>query len=196
MANYAVFASGRGSNFIAIHDYLARVHPRHQFLALVSDQPDSGAVAWAREHGLRVILLHYPKGKPRGEVEAELLTTLGEDKPDLLVFAGFMRLVSPVLIDAFPRRIVNIHPALLPRHPGAHAIAESYASGDTELGITIHYVDYGMDTGEVIVQESFSRNGDESLETIEARIHALEHGRYPRTVALLLDGIDAREEQK
>jgi phosphoribosylglycinamide formyltransferase-1 len=103
-----------------------------------------------------------------------------------------MRLLTPVLIDAYPRAIINIHPALLPRHPGAHGIADSYASADRTLGITIHYVDYGMDTGPIILQKSFERTGSESLEDIEKKLHELEHSTYPDVACALLDQLSVR----
>jgi phosphoribosylglycinamide formyltransferase-1 len=193
MPKVAVFASGGGSNFKAIRQHLLTypdaAAPAHRLCCLVSDKPDCGAVAWARSEGIPVVLMAYAKGKPRETVETALLADLGPYAPDLLVLAGFMRLLTPVLIDAFQGRLINIHPALLPRHPGAHGIAESYASGDQELGITIHHVDYGVDTGPIIVQRSFERTGSESLEEIEGRLHALEHDTYPQVVAGMLDNI-------
>jgi phosphoribosylglycinamide formyltransferase-1 len=192
----AVFASGGGSNFKAIRQHLLSypdpAAPAHLLCCLVSDKPGCGAVAWAREQGIPVVLMAYAKGVPREAAETALLAELQPHAPDLLVLAGFMRLLTPVLIDAYPGRLINIHPALLPRHPGAHGIADSYASADRELGITIHHVDYGMDTGPIIVQRSFERTGNESLEEIEGRLHALEHATYPPVVAGMLDNISAQ----
>lgn len=185
MAKLAAFASGRGSNFIAIHRHLAG--GPHRVCCLVSDKPDCPAVAYARAQGLPVVAAAYAKGKPRAETEAEILAGLAPHAPDLLALAGYMRLLSPLLVDAYPRRIVNIHPALLPRHPGAHGIEDSYRSGDERLGVTIHYVDHGMDTGPVVFQESFDRPQGASLAEIEERIHGIEHRNYPLVVAALLD---------
>jgi phosphoribosylglycinamide formyltransferase-1 len=100
-----------------------------------------------------------------------------------------MRLLTPRLIDAYASRIINIHPSLLPKYPGAHGIADSYASGDRELGITIHRVDYGLDSGPIILQQSFIR-GAESLEEAEAHIHELEHLHYPQVMIRLLDAVN------
>lgn len=196
MSRVAVFASGTGSNFKAIHSHLLAypdaARPAHQLCCLVSDKPVCGAVAWAREMGIPVVPMTYAKGLSRESVEQILLDELRPFQPDLLVLAGFMRLLTPVLIDAYAGRIINIHPALLPRHPGAHGIADSYASGDRLLGITIHHVDYGVDTGRIIVQKSFERTGRESLEEIEKHLHELEHATYPILVASMLDTLHAQ----
>lgn len=194
MALCAVFASGRGSNFIAIHRYFKEKCPHHRVACLISDHADCGAAIHAQEAGIPVFIVSY-KGKTRDEVEMEILGFFGNTRPALLVLAGYMRLLGSVLIEAFPMGIINIHPSLLPRHPGLHGLRESFESKDPVLGITIHYVDAGMDTGPIIIQESFRRTGDETLETIEEHIHALEHGTYPVTVAALLDRHGTVEER-
>ena len=191
MAKVAVFASGTGSNFQAIDRYLKLTSTSgHQLCCLVSDKPACGAVSYARANGIPVILMAYAKGKPREQTEAELVRELQPLHPALLVLAGFMRLLTPVVLDAWPNAIINIHPSLLPRFPGAHGIADSYASPDRQLGITIHYVDSGLDSGEIILQQSFERTGSESLEEIEKHLHELEHSTYPVLVNALLDRVD------
>jgi phosphoribosylglycinamide formyltransferase-1 len=190
MARVAVFASGTGSNFKAIHRHL-QLGGKHRLCCLVSDKPQCGAVEYARDNGIAFIGMNYAKGASREALERQLITDLALFQPDLLVLAGFMRLLSPVLIDAFPKAIINIHPTLLPRFPGAHGIAESFASDDRILGITIHHVDYGVDTGPIILQKSFERQGTESLEEIERKLHELEHASYPAVVSALLDHVRA-----
>ena len=111
-------------------------------------------------------------------------------KADLIALAGFMKLLSPGFIDKYPGKIINIHPSLLPRHPGTDGIRQSYLSGDTELGVTIHRVDYGLDTGPVIMQKSFNRTGEESLSEIETKIHELEYQYYPAVLIDILDSIN------
>jgi len=194
LALCAVFASGRGSNFIAIDRYLQEQCPEHRVAWLVSDKADSGAVKYATLHNIPTLVVKY-KGRTKDEVENEILAFFGTTKPALIILAGFMRLLGSLLIKTFPSRIINIHPSLLPNHPGLHGIRDSYESNDPLLGISIHYVDEGMDTGLIIIQESFRRTGDETLETIEEHIHALEHGTYPVTVATLLDRLGTVEER-
>ena len=98
-----------------------------------------------------------------------------------------MKLLSPEMTEKYAGKIINIHPALLPKYPGTHGIEESFASPDKELGVTVHYVDAGMDTGKVIRQKSFFRTGEESIEEIEEKIHACEYEIYPQTVIELLN---------
>ena len=190
MAKAAVFASGRGSNFIAIHEHLESMPDRpHAICCLVTDKADSGAAAYARKQGIPVLIMAYSKAKARESVETELLSQLRLLSPDILVLAGFMRILTPVLIESWPERIINIHPSLLPKYKGAHGIEDSYASPDAILGITIHQVDAGLDSGPILIQQSFERKGNESLEEISQRIHELEHMTYPLMVRSLLDNI-------
>jgi len=193
MAELAVLASGNGSNFQALAEALTGT--RHRVACLVSDRPGAYALQRARRLGLPAHLVSYA-GRSREEAEEEILRTLGLYRIDLIALAGFMRLLSPRFVDAYPSRIVNIHPSLLPKHPGKEGIAESYASDDRELGITIHYVDYGLDSGPIILQESFVRNGNESIQEIEERIHGLEHRLYPMVVLRLLDALVGKGEER
>lgn len=187
MANLAIFASGEGSNFQAILDAV-RPTP-HAVCCLVCDQAKARVLGRAHAAAIPAHLVDYRRRK-RDEVEEEIGAALEPYRIDLIALAGYMKLLTPRLIDRYPGRIVNIHPALLPKYPGTNAIAESYGSADARLGITIHRVDYGMDTGPILVQESFDRTGSESIEEIERRIHALEHATYPRVVIELLDALD------
>jgi phosphoribosylglycinamide formyltransferase-1 len=184
VANLAVFASGSGTNFEALAKALAAT--RHKLVCLIVDKKDAFALRRAERLGIPAYIVSY-KGKSREEAEEEMLAILTARGADYIALAGFMRLLSPRLIDAYPSRIINIHPALLPKYPGAHAIEESYRSGDRELGITIHYVDYGLDSGPPIRRQSFTRGGAESIDEIESRIHELEHHWYPRVMIDILD---------
>lgn len=187
MANYAVFASGRGTNFRNIEASLR--DSGHSLACLVTDRPDCPAADYAASRGIDIVPLAY-RGRDKADIEGDLVGVLDRKGVELCVLAGFMRLLSPVMVDAFPKRIVNIHPSLLPKYPGAGAIEKSFQSGDTVAGITIHYVDYGMDTGPIIIQSTLSREPGESIESFEARIHSLEHREYPRVLRRLLDDID------
>ncbi len=186
MGKIAVFASGNGSNFQAFIDAFKTTE--HIISVLVCDRQKAYARTRAAEAGIPVEDLRYTKNTDRQELEKELLRRLEPYQPELIVLAGFMRLLTPVLIDAFPGRIINIHPSLLPKYPGTHGIEESYASGDAELGVTVHRVDYGLDTGPVIQQGKIRRIEGESLEAFEERIHALEHRLYPEVILGILEG--------
>ncbi len=185
MASLAVFASGSGSNFEAIAEAVAG--SRHTLSCLVCDRPGAGALDRAKRLGVPSHVVEY-RGRSREEAEREILRLLGGYAVGLVALAGYMRLLTPLLVDRY--LIVNIHPALLPRHPGAHGLAESFNSPDTELGITIHRVDHGMDTGPTIRQERFKRTGDETIDEIECAIHDLEHRSYPKVIVDLLDGME------
>ena len=186
MGSIAVFASGNGSNFQAVIDAFAGTP--HTVSVLVCDRKEAYARRRAEKAGIPVENLHYSRNVPREETEKELLARLASYPIDLIVLAGFMRLLTPVLIDAYPGRIINIHPSLLPKYPGTHGIEESYASEDTELGVTIHTVDYGLDSGPILRQGKIARIEGESLEDFETRIHALEHRLYPEVILNILEG--------
>ena len=186
MADCAVFASGNGSNFEALAERIAGTC--HRIACLVCDNPRAFAIERARRLSVPVITADYGSGS-REEAEEAILRKMQPCAPDLIVLAGFMRILTPRFLASFPNRVVNIHPTLLPKHPGTRGIEESYASRDRELGITIHFVDSGVDSGPIIFQRSFTRTGTEPLDEIERRIHALEHQHYPIVVLTLLNRI-------
>jgi phosphoribosylglycinamide formyltransferase 1 len=191
VANLAVLASGRGSNFTAVAGRL-RQAGRHTLAVLITDSPGAPVLERARELGIPAFLVPYA-GRSRPEAEAEMLGIIAEKGADVVALAGFMRLLTPRFLGGFPGDIVNLHPSLLPRHPGAHGIEESWRSADHELGITVMRVDEGCDTGPVIAQWGFRRDGNESLEEVEERIHALEHALFPAVLLDLLDAVEGRK---
>jgi phosphoribosylglycinamide formyltransferase-1 len=134
-------------------------------------------------------LVPYIKGEPRTVPESKITHALHDAGCDLIVLAGYMKVFTPSFVENWEGKLINIHPSLLPKHPGAHGIRDSFNSADRELGITIHYVDKGVDTGKIIKQVSFTRTGSESLEEIEEIIHRLEHEVYPKVINALLDAI-------
>ncbi len=187
MAKVAIFTSGNGSNFQTIAETLIK-QGKHEIALMVCNKKE--AFSYQRAINLKIESYHLNYlGRSREETETEIVAVLKEKGVNLIVLAGYMKLLTPVLIDAFPCAIVNIHPALLPKYPGTHGIQESYQSGDLECGVSIHYVDYGMDTGPIIKQVSFIRDKDQSLESFESKIHELEHANYPIVVMQLLDDI-------
>lgn len=187
-----MLASGSGSNFQAIAEALADPgrNPRgHRLALLVCDKPGAGCLDRAARLGIASAVVPYAKGGPEARLAAEAAMTqaLETAGADLVVLAGFMRILTPTFVRRWAGRLVNIHPALLPKHPGAHGIADSFASGDPELGVTVHWVDEGVDTGAIIGQLSFRRPEGLTLGEAEARLHALEHELYPSTVLHLLE---------
>ncbi len=185
MGKAAILASGNGSNFEAIVHAVEKTP--HTVCCLICDRRDAYVFERARKLGVPHHYVSYA-GKDRRSAEEEIESILSAYGPNLIVLAGFMRLLTPRFVDTYHRKIVNIHPSLLPKYPGRHGIRESFESNDRKLGITIHYVDHGTDTGEILKQVSFTRTGNESLQDIETRIHELEHTTYPEVVVSLLDG--------
>jgi phosphoribosylglycinamide formyltransferase-1 len=188
MARLAVFASGTGSNFVAIAAAVKAAH-RHGIELLLCDVPGAKVLDRATELGVPTMVMTYDS-QPRQAVEKKIVRHLERRKVDAVALAGFMKLLTPFFLGAFKGPIVNLHPSLLPKYPGAHAIEESFHSGDRELGISVIRVDEGVDTGPILLQKSFQREGAESLAEIESRIHALEHQWFPRVVLEMLDAID------
>jgi phosphoribosylglycinamide formyltransferase-1 len=183
MANCIVFVSGKGSNLIKIHQYL--INSPHSVAGVITDKPECGGAEYARKQGIPLLVVDYSQG--RKEAEQNMINWILEQQPiNLLVLAGFMRILSESLIKEFEHKIINIHPTLLPKHPGRYGLSRSIASDDPSLGITIHYVDEGVDTGPIILQESFVRSMDHTFDQLEDRIHQIEHRLYPKVVFELL----------
>jgi phosphoribosylglycinamide formyltransferase 1 len=190
MARLAVFASGRGTNFVAIADSLAAAG-RHRIEFLLCDVEGAPVLERARERGVPTFPVSYA-GVTRESVEKKMVRHLERRAVDIVALAGFMKLLTPFFISGFKGPVINLHPSLLPRYPGTRGIEESWRSGDTELGITVIRIDEGMDTGPVLLQKSFTRAGGESLAEIEEKIHALEHEWFPKVIIGMLDEVDAR----
>ena len=187
MANLAVLASGSGSNFEAIAEKV--VKSRHSLVCMICDVPGAFVFERASKFEIPAYNAVY-SGRKRMEAEEEIASVIEQSKADIIALAGFMKLLTPAFVDRFAGRIINIHPSLLPKYPGTHGIEDSFNSGDSELGITIHRVDHGLDTGPVIMQKSFIRNGREPLDEIERRIHELEHRWYPEVLIEILNSVD------
>jgi phosphoribosylglycinamide formyltransferase-1 len=180
----AVLGSGAGSNYAAIAAAIEAGRLRAEVVAVVSDVPGAGILDLAAAHGTPVLRLPESRFKHRLEPtqEAELAQELRGLGAELVVLAGFMRLLKEPLIAAFPRRIINIHPSLLPKYPGLAAWSQALAAGDTQTGCTVHYVDLGIDTGEIIAQETVPILPGDTSATLHARIQAVEHALYPRVI--------------
>jgi phosphoribosylglycinamide formyltransferase-1 len=181
----AVLGSGAGSNYKAIAAAIEAGRLRAEVVAVVSDVPAAGILDLATAHGAPVRRLPESRFKHKLEPaqEAELAQGLLGLGAELLVLAGFMRLLKESMIAAFPRRIINIHPSLLPKYPGLAAWSQALAAGDTQTGCTVHYVDLGMDTGEIIAQEIVPILPGDTPATLHARIQVAEHALYPRVIA-------------
>ncbi len=184
-----VLASGRGSNFVALVEAQRRgeLAPA-EIVVMICNKPGAPALNRAQELGVEGILLPHRDFPSREDFDRALVRTLHKYKVDLVVLAGFMRLLTPVFLDAFPGRVINLHPALLPSFPGTDGIGDALAYGVKVTGVTVHLVDTGVDTGPIILQESVPIGEGETREELETRIHALEHRLLPRAVQLVAAG--------
>ena len=183
----AVLLSGRGSNFEAIADAVAdgRI-PNAEIVAVISDVAGAGGLARARERGLPSFAVDRGQHGSRRGHEVEVLRLLEEARPDLLCLAGYMRVLSPEFVSRWRGRILNIHPALLPKFPGLGVQRRALEAGESESGCTVHFVDEGTDTGPVILQRRVPILPGDTEETLSARILAEEHRAYPEAIARVL----------
>lgn len=183
---FAVFASGSGSNFQALIDAARAGRIRGELKLLVSDRPGCRAIGRAEEAGIPVFAFRAGDYPGKAAYEQAIGDRLEADRIDLVVLAGYMRILSPGFVGRFAGRIVNIHPSLLPAFPGAHGIRDAWEAGVEETGVTVHLVDEGVDTGPLLEQVRVPVMPGERLEDLEVRIHAAEHEVYPRVVDRLL----------
>lgn len=188
-ARIAVLVSGNGSNFQAIVDAIeAGLISTGEIVCLISNKADAFALERAKKHAIKSLVLDHKAYPNRQAYDAALVATLQEHQVDLVVLAGFMRLLSPVMIDAFPNRIMNIHPALLPAFPGIDAQKQAFEYGVRYTGCTVHFVDSGTDTGPIILQAVVPVLADDTLENLTQRIHGEEHRTYVEAVRLYCEG--------
>ncbi|MCL2572736.1 MAG: phosphoribosylglycinamide formyltransferase [Defluviitaleaceae bacterium] len=174
MKNIAIFASGNGSNFEAI----ATANINAKIKLLICDKPGATVIARAERLGIPA-LIYNPKDYPnRAAYEEQILTNLKDAEAEYIFLAGYMRIIGSTLLEAYEGRIINIHPSLLPEFPGLDAISKAFSSGVKQTGVTIHYVDAGVDTGPIIAQEAVDILPGDTLEALEARIHQVEHKLY------------------
>lgn len=180
--NAAVFASGNGTNFEAIMKAKLPIN----IGVLVCDHPNAYVIKRAEKHHVPVFISEVKKGISKKEREQNILRCLKANDISTIFLAGYMRIVGPTLLNAFPKRILNIHPALLPNFPGKQGILDAYNANVDVTGVTIHYVDAGVDTGKIIAQAKVKRYPKDSLEDLENRIHNVEHQLYPNTIHELI----------
>ena len=185
-----VLGSGKGSNFAAIAGACASGKIPAEIAVVLSDVEDAGILAYAREQ--KIPAQFIPPGKFRTklaeEAEHEFVKSLREAKVDLIVLAGFMRVLKGEFLRAFEGRIVNVHPSLLPSFPGLAAWKQALDHGVKLTGCTVHFVDAGVDAGPIIGQQTVPVLDDDTAESLHARIHAAEHELYPKCVAAVARG--------
>lgn len=183
-----VLASGSGSNLQAIIDRCADGSIDAEIVLVLANVPGAGALARAEQAEIATALIDHRAFTERSDFDRAVVTALQTASVDLVVLAGFMRLITAPFIDAFPERIINIHPALLPAFPGLHVQKKALEAGARFSGCTVHFVDGGVDTGPIIIQAVVPILDGDSEETLSARILVQEHRIYPRAIQLIAEG--------
>jgi phosphoribosylglycinamide formyltransferase-1 len=183
-----ILLSGRGSNFLAIADSVAAGRiPNAEIAVVISNKADAPGLAAARERGLSALAIEA-NGRKRAEHDAAIVAALKEHRVDLICLAGYMRLLSSGFIQAFPERILNIHPSLLPAFPGLDAQQQAFDYGVKVTGCTVHFVDEQLDHGAIILQRTVAVHETDDARDLSARILVEEHIAYPEAIAQVLSG--------
>ncbi len=184
----AVFISGTGTNMVAIINAIKSGELDAEIELVVSSNTKAKGIKRAQEEGLETLVFEVADYSDPEAVDAKLVSELQARSVDYVVMAGYMRKVTPVLLNAFPNRVVNLHPALLPKHRGAHAIQDAFEAGDEVTGITIHFANEEYDKGPIIFQHEVPIVSGETIDELETRIHAAEHEYYPKVLQKLAHG--------
>lgn len=184
----AVFISGTGTNMVAIHNAIKAGELDATIELIVSSNDHAKGIQYAQNEGLDLLVFTSADYDDPEAVDARIVEALNERDVDYVAMAGYMRKVTPVLLDAYPNRVVNLHPALLPAHRGAHAIQDAFEAGDEVTGITIHFANEEYDKGPIIFQQEVPVLPDDTLDDLETRIHAAEHEYYPQVLQRIAQG--------
>lgn len=185
MIKLAVFASGSGSNFQAIVNAIAQGKLPAVCTLLVCDKPGAKVIERAKKAGVPAFVAEPKNFENKTAYEQAILKKLKESGVEFIALAGYMRLIGPVLLQAYEGKIVNIHPSLLPSFPGLDAVGQAVDAGVKVTGVTIHYVDSGMDTGPIIAQKAVDIDEGDTKDSVMQKVHAVEHQLYPQTLAKL-----------
>lgn len=184
----AVFASGSGSNFQALAEAIREQAIPAELSLLVCDKPAARVVQRAEALGVPTFLFDPKAYASREAYEEEIVGRLREEGVELIVLAGYMRLITATLVEPYYGRMINIHPALLPSFPGVRAIRQALEYGVKQTGVTVHFVDGGMDSGPIIAQRTLEVRDDDTEDSLAERVHAVEHELLPQTVRWIAEG--------
>jgi phosphoribosylglycinamide formyltransferase-1 len=183
-----VLISGNGSNLQSIIDHIEKGSLKAIIKIVISNNPEAYGITRAKKHGIPVVILKNGDFKNKEEFDLELIRILKNNYVDLVILAGFMRIITPTLLKAFPHKIMNIHPALLPSFPGIHGQKQALEYGVKLSGCTVHFVDEGVDTGPIIIQSAVQVFDNDTEETLAARILKEEHRIYSQAIQLFAEG--------
>ncbi|MBO6304599.1 MAG: phosphoribosylglycinamide formyltransferase [Selenomonadaceae bacterium] len=186
--NLGILCSGRGSNLQSIIENIESGNINAEIKIVLTDKPDAMALSRAKDAGIKAVCVNRKEFETREAFEKALIKELKAANVTLVILAGFMRLLSPLFVRAYEGRIMNIHPALLPSFQGAHAHRDVLAYGVKVSGCTVHFVDEGMDSGPIILQEAVPVLDGDTEETLAARVLKVEHRIYPEAIRLFAEG--------
>lgn len=186
--NIAVFCSGSGTNLQAIIDAHKRGDIKADLKLVVSDVPACLALERAKKAGIKTLIVERKDFKSKEDFEAEIIKNLNKEKIDLIVLAGYMRLISTDFVNQYKNKILNIHPALLPSFKGTHGIKDAFEYGVKVTGPTVHFVTQDMDAGPIILQGAIKVTEDDTEESFAQAIHKEEHKLYPKAIQLFVEG--------
>lgn len=193
MVNIAVFASGSGTNFEAILQHIEDGSLPVQCQCLIVDKEQAYARTRAKQHQIEDYYFN-PKSYPNKEAyEKDILKVLKDKNVDLIVLSGYMRFIGKVLLEAYPKAIINLHPAYLPEFPGAHSIQDAFEAGVSQTGVTVHYVDEGVDTGPIIRQKRVPIDPNWNLETLEEHVHAMEYDLFWQVIKSVAEEMEGKK---
>ncbi|PLX78326.1 MAG: phosphoribosylglycinamide formyltransferase [Desulfuromonas sp.] len=181
-------ASGGGTNLQAIIDRCADGSVEAEIVVLICNNPGAGAIARAEKAGIETVTIDHRSFDDRTDFDKAIVAALQQAEVDLVVLAGFMRIVTETILDSFPNRVLNIHPALLPSFPGLHVQQKALDYGARFSGCTVHFVDSGVDTGPIIIQAVVPIFDDDTEDSLAAKILVQEHKIYPRAIQLFAEG--------
>jgi phosphoribosylglycinamide formyltransferase 1 len=187
MRNVGVLISGRGSNLQALLDADAAGTLGGRVAVVISNVATAPGLERARRAGVPALVRDH-RGRTREDHDRDLLADLAAHATDLVCLAGYMRLLSPVLLEAYPHRVLNVHPSLLPAFPGLDAQRQAWEHGVKVSGATVHLVEHGLDTGPIVAQEAVAVREGDTVDALAARILEAEHRLYPRAVRMMLEG--------
>lgn len=182
-----VLLSGSGTNLQAIIDAIVEGLPT-DIVLVVSSRPDAYGIERARAAGIPTLVMNREKYADVLAADAQIVEALQEAGAEYAVMAGYMRKVTSVMLDAFPNRVLNLHPALLPSFKGAHAIADAFNAGVKVTGVTVHFANADYDKGPIVAQRAITVAENDTLDTLEAKIHDVEHVLYPEVIGLIAEG--------
>ena len=188
MKRLAILVSGNGTNMGNILECIRQGKIRAEAALVVSDNPQAYALRRAEKFNVECVVVDRKKYPSKEAFEAEIRRHLDRKKIDLIVLAGFMCILSSLFVKGYPLRILNIHPALLPQFPGVHAVRDAWEAKAKTTGVTVHFVDEGVDTGPVILRREVPVESKDTLESLEKKIHEVEYELYPEAIQLILDG--------